>query len=278
MSPTASIALVATLLLPAATAAAQDRYELRRSDIERQVWRFEKTFSMRLRDKQSNTYSDARSLRCGTMTIVSVGRDGLASSIRIAFDAASGDTDPEETRPFVLAGKTITVTLAGGELSHDWKGILRDDVMAELREFFAAEQGFLPDRPVPIGAVWRPTNPGVRRRLGVGPGDVGRITCRLAGFAKVAERRVAIVDTEAEVWATLPWFGIVAAVSLKGPVYIDLETGREIDGPLEGRAQVRAAIPLPSGSSDRWGRMNVAADGTAMFREALRPVPGGSER
>jgi hypothetical protein len=284
MRTLAAAALLASAVL-SAPAAADDAIRLARRDAAGTAWTFDETVEVKMRNAATLAAPGAepevtdhamKSIRRVTVTFLAVDEKGLATSVRLAYDASSADVETAdgvraEPAPFALAGKTVTISRsADGSIKHDHAGELPEDVVDEIDDFLPRDGTILPDHPVKPGDTWKPSERAVAEWLDLDAGAKATVSCKFVGRTEVGGRRAAAVHVSVQLTAEED--GLVTELKGEGTMMIDVETGYTLEETISGRATLRGTQKDEDGE----GRplvVKISGEGTMSGHGKSRPAP-----
>ena len=224
--------------------------------------------TMVMAGQQMNTQMVVDNTVSGEQTVLAA-QGGIPTKVKIAFDPGLATKmtmmGQDQTTPFALAGKTVTVTRpVGGEATVDAGGAEVDDAVRKaVGDLVDYDPATLPGKPIEVGDSWKPEVP-----MAAGEGQKGDMTLTLVRLSDRAGRRVAELRADAEVSGDVQ--GMKMSGTRTGPIVVDLATGLVVDSKLDGDMTL-------SGTQEQEG-MKITFDGTGTGTSAAtgQILEGGS--
>ena len=164
---------------------------------------------------------------------------GKPTSIRYTFDRDSGGMmdngmGQQQPLPFALAGQTVTVTIGNGEFSHDFKGQLDEQTLTDLRSIATQEAFFVPKDAVGIGDSWNADSDALAKAWQLDPKQHKvSVAFSVKDLMDIKGKRAAVCEMAVDVSGELTP-GLNGWRQFKGPVVIDVESGRILSADLNG--------------------------------------------
>jgi hypothetical protein len=200
---------------------------------------------------------------------------GAPTAIRFTFDQDCGGVmdqgmGQQMPLPFSLAGQTVTVRLANGQLTHDFRGQIDPQTLSDLDSLAQQEQRYLPTKPVGVGDTWSPDVAGLAKAWQLDPSrnKIG-VGMEVKEFVEVKGRKAMIVLMTADIAGEVAP-GLTGGRKLQGPVLIDIASGRILSADLNGTVEM-------SGAQDGQGmQMSMQSRGSVSIKIESSVPQGGA--
>ena len=208
--------------------------------------------TMVLGEQQMNTQMVVDNLVSGEQTVLA-DQGGIPTKVKITFDPGLATKmtmmGNDQTTPFALAGKTVTVTRpVGGEATVDTGGVEVDDAVkksvGDLVDYNPAD---LPPKPLEVGESYKPKIPPRAGEI-----DKADMTVTLVRVSDRGGRQVAELRADGQFTGDME--GMKVEGTRSGPMLVDLATGLVLDSTLDGKMTL-------NGTQEQGG-MKVTMDGT----------------
>lgn len=261
----AVLAALTTLVFAAGAAAAEKLQYALTPGI---TWTFDNTMTMDLdveasfMGQQMNLGQQMMQRMKGSAEVLDA-VNGRPTRMRLTFDPVSGGKTSgmgsEVPVPFGAAGKTVTVTITGKEITVEPAAGIDEQTRNSIADIVVLDEEFLPKKPVDVGDEWvgqfgtsAAADPGA---------EASKVTFRVERFVERDGRRVAELSARGDL--TAEDSGLTLKTELSGPVIVDLATGLMLNAKVDGTVEV-------SGKQVQQGmEITMAGDGKMEVREVL---------